>query len=157
MFACVGGAVAPLEFSALNGAHYEAALGQVLAAPGFVSAYTRALKQLGVEDMLGLALLPPAAECAPRGAQWILEDSGPDPRHLVTTVFNAAESPADAMVLEDTNDVVWVVASGLDDAFATQRKCNIKNTACRDKQTDGDYATQRKCNIKNTACRDKQL
>ena len=134
VFACVCGAVTPLEFSSLNGAHYEAALEAVLAAPGFVSTYTQALRALGVEGMLGLALLPPASECLPRGAQWILEDSGRNARHLVTTVFSAGESPTDATVLMDTNDVVWVVATGLDNVYATQRKCHTKNTACRDKQ-----------------------
>ena len=158
MFAFVAGAVAPLEFSSCDGAHYEAALRAVLAAPGFVSAYTQALAALGVDGTLGLALLPPAAECAPRGAQWVLEDSGPDERNLVTTVFAAGESPADATVLDGANDVVWVVASGQDgDAYATQRKCNIRNTACRDKPVDGAYATQRKCNIRITACRDKPV
>jgi hypothetical protein len=158
MFGCDKlGAVAPLEFSADHAAHYRQSLAAVLGAPGFVAAYTHALMALGASELLSLALLPPASECAPRGAQWLLEQGG-DARSLHTRAYAAGEMPDVAAVLDGSHDVVWVVAGGDgDDAYATQRKCNTKNTKCRHKLQDGAeaYATQRKCNIRNTKCRDK--
>jgi hypothetical protein len=151
------GAVAPLEFCADNAAHYRQSLAAVLSAPGFVAAYSHALVELGACELLGLTLLPPASECALRGAQWLLEEGG-DARSLHTRAYAAGEMPEDAEVLDGSHDVVWVVSGlGTGDAHATQRKCNVRNTKCRDKVQDGAeaYATQRKCNVRNTKCRDK--
>ena len=165
MFGCdKQGAVAPLEYCSEHGAHYRASLAAVLSAPGFVADYTRALVALGADGLLGLALLPPASECAPRGVQWLLEEGGHG-RSLVTRAFAAGELPVDAVILDGSHDVVWVAPASMDvgvegaERYATQRKCNVRNTACRDKliaEAGAEaYATQRKCNVRNTACRDK--
>ena len=161
MFACIDGTtIMPLEFSAEHNTHYQSALTSVLAAPGFVAAYTAALAELGVTALVGLALLPPASECAPRGAQWMMEQGSGAGRGLVTTVYLAGDGPADASVLDGSHDVVWVATASLDAEAATQRKCNPHgNARCHEKQLDecDAYATQRKCNPHgNARCREKQ-
>ena len=166
MFGCdARGAVAPLEFCSEHVEHYRAGLAAVLSAPGFVAEYTNALVALGVDGLLGLALLPPASECALHGAQYLLEEGG-DGRSLVTRVYEAGVNPEDAIILDGSHDVVWVVpasmVAGPGDAerYATQRACQVRDVKCRDKVEEGDgdgdaYATQRACQKRNTRCRDK--
>jgi len=128
--------VAPLEFSTDNTTHYRAALAAVLAASGFVATFKSALVELGVSELIGLTLLPPETECALRGAQWLLEE-GADARGLVTTVYAAGDGPVDALVLDGSHDVVWVASTRLN-SYATQRKCNVRNTKCRTKVEEND-------------------
>ena len=158
MFGCDGlGAIAPLEYCGTNVVHYQHSLAKVLAAPGFVAEYTQALLSLGACGLLGLALLPPASECALRGEQWLLEEGG-SARSLLTTAYAAGQLPADATVLDGSHDVVWVAPASMDrDSFAVQRVCNVRNTKCRDKATAEGYATQRVCSsVRNTRHRDKE-
>lgn len=63
-----GGGIAPLEYIAVDEAHYSSVLERLTRAPAFVAEYAAALEALGVAALVGLTILPPTHVCKARAA-----------------------------------------------------------------------------------------